>query len=298
VLIYDHDGFLVPWVATVEINITVEIRFTAPNCSSELSIDAPDFGGVLLPGESFPLSVSVEQPCMFSHNLTVSDGRTFIEQETQLPQGITELQLQYSSTGTANAEAVIEGEMSCGDDIMHIKTKTLTIGRIPIETTETGTLQAFNPSTLTIPIESLGSSEQTFTVELDGPMSRIGEVDNRVDLGGNDSIEIQIDPNGLLQDRMSVNGEIVLISQSGHRWTIHLEYSAIDGERSTFDEWRTPGRLLGCAGRISAGWVLFAMMDKRPKSNPKNTQPDDENTPFGSAIELNETDAWGREIDL
>ncbi|MDG1555010.1 MAG: M6 family metalloprotease domain-containing protein, partial [Candidatus Poseidoniaceae archaeon] len=28
VLIYDHDGFLVPWVATVEINITVEIRFT------------------------------------------------------------------------------------------------------------------------------------------------------------------------------------------------------------------------------------------------------------------------------
>ena len=229
VLIYDHDGFLVPWVATVEINITVEIRFTAPNCSSGLSIDAPDFGGVLLPDESFPLSVSVEQPCMFTHNLTVSDGRTFIEQETQLTQGTTNVQLQFSSTGTANAEAIIEGEMSCGDDRMHINTKTLTLGRIPIEATDSGTLQAFSPSTLVIPVESLGSSEQSFTVELDGPMSRIGEVDNRIDLSGNDSIEIQIEPNGLLQDRMSVNGEIVLISQSGHRWTIHLEYSAIDG---------------------------------------------------------------------
>ena len=298
VLIYDHDGFLVPWVATVEVNITVEIRFTAPNCSSELSIDAPDFGGVLLPDESFPLSVSVEQPCMFSHNLTVSDGRSFIEQETQLPQGTTALQLQFTSTGTANAEAVIEGEMSCGDDVMHIKTKTLTLGRIPIEAIETGTLQAFNPSTLTIPIESLGSSEQTFTVELDGPMSRIGEVDNRVDLSGNDSIEIQIDPNGLLQDRMSVNGEIVLISQSGHRWTIHLEYSAFDGERSTFDEWRTPGRLLGCAGLISAVWVLFAMIDKRPKSKPKQSQEDAETVQFVTTFEQNETDAWGREIDL
>ena len=96
VLIYDHDGFLVPWVATVEINITVEIRFTAPNCSSGISIDAPDFGGVLLPDESFPLSVSVEQHCMFTHNLTVSDGRTFSEQETQLTQGTTNVQLQFS----------------------------------------------------------------------------------------------------------------------------------------------------------------------------------------------------------
>ncbi|MBT6527731.1 MAG: hypothetical protein HOM04_04370 [Euryarchaeota archaeon] len=298
VLIHDHDGFLVPWVATVEINITVEIRFTAPNCSSGLSIDAPDFGGVLLPDESFPLSVSVEQTCMFTYNLTVSDGRTFIEQETQLTQGITNIQLQFSSTGTANAEAVIEGEMSCGDDIMHIKTKTLTLGRIPIEATDSGTLQAFSPSTLVIPIESLGSSEQSFTVELDGPMSRIGEVDNRIDISGNDSIEIQIEPNGLLQDRMSVNGEIVLISQSGHRWTIHLEYSAIDGERSTFDEWRTPGRLLGCAGLISAIWVLFAMMDTRPNSRPKQSQSNIETEPFDATLEQNETDAWGREIDL
>ena len=235
---------------------------------------------------------------MFTHNLSISDGRTFIEQETQLSQGITELQLQFSSTGTANAEAVVEGEMSCGDDVMHIKTKTLTLGRIPIEATETGTLRAFSQSTLTIPVESLGSSEQTFTVELDGPMSRIGEVDNRVDLRGNDSIEILIEPNGLLQDRMSVHGEIVLISQSGHRWTIHLEYSAIDGERSAFDEWRTPGRLLGCVGLISAIWVVFAMMDKRPNTQPKQSQSNVETIPFESTFEQNETDAWGREIDL
>lgn len=298
VLIYDHDGFLVPWIASVEINITVDIHFTAPNCSSELDIDAPDFGGVLLPGESFPLSVSVEQPCTFTHNLTVSDGRTFVDQETQLAQGTTEVQLQFSSTGTANAEAVIEGEMSCGDDKMFIKTKTLTLGRIPLESIETGIMQAFSPSTLVIPIKSLGNTEQTFTAELDGPMSRIGDIDSRVTLSGNDSIEIRIEPNGLLQDRMSVDGELVLISQSGHRWSIQLEYSALDGERSTFDEWRTPGRVLGCAGLISAVWVLFAMLEKRPKIKPEQSQSNAETVSLEAQIEPNETDAWGREIDL
>ena len=297
VLIYNHDGILVPWVATVEINITVTIHFSAPKCTSQLTIDAPDFGGVLLPQQPFELLVSVVEPCQFTHNLTVSDGRTFIEQEVLISGEGNAVQLQFSTPGTANAEAVIQGTFSCGNHSIYIHTQILTLGRIPVEKTETGTLQAYGPSTIEISIDSLGYSDQSFTVELDGPMSRIGEVENRIVLIGNDSLEIQIDPNGLLQNRMSVDGQIVLISQSGHRWNIQLEYSAIDGEMNTFDEWRTPGRLLGLAGLICAIWVLLGMVDmkRKPKKEESHSTPG----PFNMVenVESKEIDAWGREVD-
>ena len=286
-----------PWVATVEINITVTVHFNAPKCTSQFTIDAPDFGGVLLPQQPFELLVSVIEPCQFAHNLTVSDGRTFIQQELLVNEGENVVQLQFSTPGTANAEAVIQGTFSCGNDTIHINTQILTLGRIPVEITETGTLQAYGSSTIEIPIDSLGNSEQSFTVELDGPMSRIGEVENRIVLTGNDSLEVQIDPNGLLQNRMSVDGQVVLISQSGHRWSIELEYSAIDGEINTFDEWRTPGRLLGLAGLICAIWVLLGMVDINRK--PKKEESHSTDGPFNLVenAESKEIDAWGRELD-
>ena len=297
VLIYNHDGILVPWVATVEINITVNIHFTAPACTSKLTIDAPDFGGVLLPEQPFELLVSVIEPCQFVHNLTVSDGRTFNQQELLVSGQNNIVQLKFSTPGTSNAEAIIQGSFSCGNDTIYINTQILTLGRIPVEVTETGTLQAYGPSTIQIPIDSLGSSEQSFTVELDGPMSRIGEVENRIVLTGNDTLEVQINPNGLLQNRMTVDGHIVLISQSGHRWNIELEYSAIDGEISTLDEWRTPGRLLGCAGLICAIWVLLGMVDISRKQKNAETQSTAGPFMMEETVESKEIDAWGRELD-
>ncbi len=295
VQIYTHDGFLVPWVATVEINITVEIHFTAPNCSPHFEVDIPDFGGVYLLSENLPLVVSSTQTCDLTHDLILSDGRGFVEQNFTINDENVEIELQYNSPATINAISTLEGFIHCGEDSLYLKTQILTLGRIPVENTVSGTLTAFGTSTIEVPILSRGNSSQTFTVELDGPMSRIGTVSNQISLDGSDKAFIEIEPNGLLENRMSVNGELILISQTGHRWTIELEYTAVDGERDFIEEWRTPGKLLGVAGIICILWVAAGMFERKPKAVEHTIQDNqDENTLANTA---NETDAWGRSLD-
>ena len=294
VQIYTHDGFLVPWVATVEINITVEIHFTAPKCTPQFQVDIPDYGGVYLLSDNFPLVVSTTQPCELSHELVLSDGRGFSEQTYTISGLNTEIELQYSSPATENAISIIEGFIHCGEDSLYLKTQILTLGRIPLDRDSTGTFAAFEKSTLEVPIFSQGNSSQTFTVELDGPISRIGTVSNQILLDGDDKAIIEIDPNGLLEDRMSVDGELILISQSGHRWTIELQYTAVDGERDLFDEIRTPGNLLGSAGIICIIWIAIGMVDRKSKPVKSSSIPQ-QVTPLNHSA--SEKDAWGRSFD-
>jgi len=294
--IFTHDGILVPWVATVEINITVQIHFTAPNCSPQFEVDAPDFGGVYLPADGFPLIVSSSEPCQLTYELSLSDGREFINESFPIEVGVNEIELQYSSQSTVNSVASLEGFIHCNNDSIFLKTQILTLGRIPIESKNIGTLGAFEPSSVEIPLPSLGNTSQSFTVELDGPLSRIGSISNQLTLDGNDIITLQIEPNGLLEDRMAVKGELILISQSGHRWTMELEYTAVDDERSTLEEWRTPGKLLGSAGIICILWISIGMFER----NKKSIQVQQIAQIAQQDIEIHhdqDTDAWGRSID-
>ena len=295
VQIFTHDGFLVPWVATVEINITVEIHFTAPNCSPQFDVDIPDYGGVYLLTDNLPLVVSSIQSCDLTHDLVLSDGRGFAEQNFTIDGENIEIQLEYTALATENAISVLEGFIHCGEDSLYLKTQILTLGRIPYEVEASGTIAAYEKSTLEIPITSRGNSTQTFTVELDGPMSRIGTVSNQITLDGSDKAFVEINPNGLLEDRMSVDGELILISQSGHRWTIELKYTAVDGERNFIDEWRTPGKLLGSAGIVCMIWVAIGMFERKPTTEKNTKIPVQESTP--DIEKETQTDAWGRSFD-
>ena len=296
VQIFSHDGILVPWVATIEINITVGIHFTAPNCSPQFEVNIPDFGGVYLLTDNFPLVVSSIQPCELTHNLVLSDGRSFTEQSFSIDGQNIEIEFEYTSPSTENAIAGLEGFIHCGDDSLYLKTQILTLGRIPLELENAGTLPAYEVSTLEIPITSMGNSSQSFTVELDGPISRIGTISNQITLDGDDSAVIKIEPNGLLEDRMSVDGELILISQSGHRWTIELEYTAVDGERDWIEELRTPGKLLGGAGIVCIIWICIGMIERKPKIEKVATPHYQHETPVLSEVQT-QTDAWGRSFD-
>lgn len=283
-------------MATVEINITVEIHFTAPDCTPQFHLDVPDFGGVYLPTDGFPILATSTVPCQLTYDLSLSDGRMFINESFAIEGKNNEIELQYSSISTENAVASLEGFIYCGEDSVYLKTQILTLGRIPLENTFSGTFPAFEPSTIEIPVTSLGNSSQSFTVQLDGPLSRIGTVSNQITLDGNDKASLEIEPNGLLQDRMSVKGELILISQSGHRWTIELEYTALNGESSLVDEWRKPGNLLGSAGIVCVLWILIGMFDRFKKTKQSQLNPPLEKQ--HTVIEVvNNTDAWGRSID-
>lgn len=292
-----HDGIQVSWTATIDINITVKIHFTAPNCSPNMHINLPDFGGVFLPTDTFPISIQVEQPCNLSHQLILSDGRTF-EPINMLIVDQRQIFLNFSEPSTGNSEVMMEGLLHCDEHSVSIESKILTLNRIPVESMASGTIEPFENSYLEIPIESFGDTSQSFTVHLDGPLNRIGTVSTQTTLSGDDVIRIDIQPQGLLQERMSVDGELVLQSQGGHTWTVELQYVAQSQDTSWLDEWRTPGRIVFVAGIMSAIWVFTGMTSQTQtnKNDSTNHVPSQQIQAPSKPISK-DTDAWGRELD-
>ena len=296
VLIRDHDGILVPWTAHIEGEANMTIRFTAEHCSPIMTVNGPDFGAVLLPSDSLELEIESKVECSITHNLTLTDGRTVTLEPANLTIGMNSIDLTFSSNGTANSESRIEGELACEDSVVDLSTQVLTLSRIPIETQIEGTLHAQQASTILISIPSNGQGTQSFTIDLDGPMSRVGTVENRFILDGDDELEIAINPNGLLLDGMKVKGDLILIDTNGHRWTYTLDFTAELDETSTFDAWRTPGRILSIICLVGAVWVAMGMMEwkKKESNSVQNHGTVVEQQPEVQPVEF---DPWGRPVD-
>lgn len=296
VLIRDHDGILVPWTAHIEGEANMTIRFTAEHCSPIMTVNGPDFGAVLLPSDSLELEIESKVECSITHNLTLTDGRTVTLEPANLTIGMNSIDLTFSSNGTANSESRIEGELVCEDSVVDLSTQVLTLSRIPIETQIEGTLHAQQASTILISIPSNGQGTQSFTIDLDGPMSRVGTIENRFILDGDDELEIAINPNGLLLDGMKVKGDLILIDTNGHRWTYTLDFTAELDETSTFDAWRTPGRILSIICLVGAVWVAMGMMEwkKKESNSVQNHGTVVEQQPEVQPVEF---DPWGRPVD-
>ena len=300
VLIRDHDGILVSWTAHVTGDENITIQFTAPHCTSKLQVNAPDFGAVILPSEPFLLEVESTVECNLTHNLTMTDGRDVVLEPDTVRIGTTSVALTFSYNGTTNSESLISGVIECEESRVDLSSKILTLARIPIEAAIVGTLDAVNPSTVRIALPSTGDGSQSFSTDLDGPMSRVATIENRSVLNGNDFIEIQIVPNGLLLDGMKVRGELVLIDNNGHRWTYDLDYTAETNDGSTLDAWRTPGRILSIICLVGAVWVGMGIVDTKRTKSPDQTQLEEQPNAHPAPIPnrpVEELDPWGRPVD-
>ena len=158
-------------------------------------------------------------------------------------------------------------------------------------------MPAFSESVLNIPIGSTGDGSQSFTVDLDGPMSRVATVEERITLQGEDSVVLNIEPNGLLEQGMRVHGELVLIDTNGHRWMYELDYTA-QTEATTLDECRTPGRILGIVCMIGVLWLLLGLVEKKKPATKETPSNDSGVTPQNVKHTPQEsTDPWGRPVD-
>ena len=297
VQIRNHDGFLVPWVAIVFGEANMSIQFTAPNCTPKIAADGPNHGAVLLPNQPLMLEIEVAEPCTLTHTLNVTDGRTIGLTPGVLSVGRQSVAVEFGWNGTPNSESILEGTIQCGTELLDLSTTVLTLARIPVEATVIGTMPAFSQSMLNIPIESAGDGTQSFTVDLDGPMSRVATIEDRITLQGEDSVVLNINPNGLLEQGMRVHGELVLIDTNGHRWMYELDYTA-QTEATTLDEWRTPGRILGIVCMIGVLWVLLGLVENKKQTTEHAPSNDSTVTPQNGDVTPQEsTDPWGRPVD-
>ena len=310
VKIFDHDGVLVPWVATVENNQDMFVNFTAPNCSPSLDIDLQDHGYVILPDDYFVFSATGSEDCLMELDLELSDGNMIIFdniEDAQMVAGTKLFSATISGTRTPQTQSALTGSISCGTSYFEINTMILTLGKIPIPSEISGTIDSIKQQQISLIIDSEGDFTNSFRVEITGPLSRIAEISDEIILDESSELIVNIDPNGLLSDGMIVNGEIVLVSFSGHRWEYPVEFIAQSDSSELDQQWRKPSNMLAIAGMLAMLWTLLSMRDTIVRSNSANEieatdRIDNEANMQGQSVDdleenRQEVDSWGRLID-
>lgn len=295
IVIRNHDGIMVQWDVNVELGNTAIINFTSGNCKPKFTIDGPDHGVSLLPNEPIELFMVSQQTCNLSHTLLSSDGRWLISDTMSLTANEERIvKMNFSRAGTTNSEVMITGSVSCSDTTYDIEIKLLTLARRPIENKFYGETDAYSTTKIEIPIDSEGTGLQKFNMHLDGPISRISEVEEQIDLDGDDVLVLTIDPKGLLTPNMLIKGQIELYDSIGEIWLIEIELKAENKDSNGFQQILTPGNTISIAFILSSIWVVLGMREK--KKIDENIPEIDKTT----IIELEKTvefDAWGRRID-
>lgn len=260
IIIRNRDGVLVDWTANVTVdNGTPSVEFSSLECGHITDIDLPDHGSILTPEDNIPITVDCEG---INYDLVSSDGRQIQVENNEII---------FSSPGNVGVIGIITGTISCdvGTPI-DIRHEFEILGNIPIETSFESYIPVIESTSLDVPVELVGDSSQTWLIGIDGPLSRIATTDSSMKLSEGSSIPLKINPEGLLQEGMYVKGQIILASDSGHRYTIEVELIAGDEEDSTFEEWTSPAKLIPIALVLSALWVALGI------SSPTRQVPADE----------------------
>jgi hypothetical protein len=211
-------------------------------------VDLPDFGSVLTIDDSIPIEAECEG---IIFDLQSSDGRDIIVEDGEV---------LFQQTGTIGVIGLITGTISCdsGTDI-DIRHEFEIFGNIPIETTFTGDIEFNELSEIEIPIEISGEAPQTWLIGIDGPLSRVATTEITKKISPGSTIVLDIDPAGLLTPGMMVKGEVILASDSGHRYIITVELEAENSEVSTIDEYTQPAKLIPIALALATLWVVLGI---------------------------------------
>ena len=235
------------------------MEFSSLECGHITDIDLPDHGSILTPEDNIPITVDCEG---INYDLVSSDGRQIQVEDDEIV---------FSSPGNVGVIGIITGTISCdvGTPI-DIRHEFEILGNIPIETSFESYIPVIESTSLDVPVELVGDSSQTWLIGIDGALSRIATTDSSMKLSEGSSIPLNINPEGLLQEGMYVKGQIIIASDSGHRYTIEVELIAGDEEDSTFEEWTSPAKLIPIALVLSALWVALGI------SSPTRQVPTDE----------------------
>ena len=247
--IRNRDGVLVDWKAKVIVsNNTPTIEFESESCGHSTDVDLPNYGSVLTPEMSIPIYASCEG---IRFDLSSSDNREI---------SVIDEEIIFATRGTVGVVGLITGYVYCNEGTpVDVRHEFEILGNIPLETKFEATIHVTEETELEIPIDFIGEDKQTWLLGVDGALSRIAVADDNQVLKPGDSITLDINPNGLLEDRMFVRGNLILASDSGHRYEIEVVLQASDGEISTIEEWTQPSRLVPIALALATLWVILGI---------------------------------------
>ena len=292
--IRDHRGLKVPWTAEIvqgtDGNGTA-VAFSAPNCGQGLSLDVPAYGLRVTANEGLFITLNnMDAPCTLQGSLRMDFGGMVTFPSTLLDEGEHRVELEPQSALTGDLVDRLSGTLTCGGTDMDLDVPVTVLNRRPEGGTHEATIAVSDKDTVSIDLLSSGHGSSTYTVLIEGPLSRVADAPARVTLD-NDlvTLSLNIDPSGLLEDGMLVRGEVHLVDLDGGRTVIPVTLTAED-EISGLDQLRQPELALGVCFMLVGLSLLW----------PRNTG--EKTTASPSAVDQTPTsdvrmDPWGRPLD-
>ena len=301
IIIRNSGGVKVHWTAEVTITENnTSVSFISENCDPKVEFVFPAHESILLDNQNVNVETKAEDSCIVTGTLSSTDGREISIQNPIIPEGTSALTILFDPVYATSSSTEISGILTCGTNKIDIAHKVEFMGSIPINAYYEDIIPVNGGSIIQIPLSKFGNDSEQFTLDIEGPLSRIAEVQQTVDIAEVESVEITIDPSGLLSEGMLVKGEIELYSRFGEQWTIEIQLTAEDNVEEKLSI-RDPNVLisaalvfLGLSFLIDGSIAIYKSKFKPPKSNEAA------NPNVDSALEskpADEYDAWGRLID-
>jgi M6 family metalloprotease-like protein len=296
VLIYDHDGILVDWIGEVHLNDThQEIKFYALNCTQYLNLELDDFVTIQEPDSSFNIKGEFEQPCSF--DVETDDSRSISVQHTE-----DLATLSFDQPAQPKDSVLLSGTIACSNGVVHLNHRILYSEIIPLPTERFESQIRYTETTvLQIPIPYEGEGIEIFDVKIEGPLGRVINDLSSIQLGSQaTTIQLVVEPNGLLVSNMIVEGTIVLQLAGLKEWRYEV-YLTTDSKEPLIDFLDKPSTVISTfLGFTSLVYFVSTIATFWKKEKNEQHQKFTE-VQFLAQQEYTsktvEVDAWGRQLD-
>ena len=209
-------------------------------------LDVPAYGLRITANEGLFITLNnMDAPCTLQGSLRMDLGGMVTFPSTLLVEGEHRVELEPQSALTGDVVDRLSGTLTCGGTDMDLDIPVTVLNRRPEGGTHEASIAVSDIDTVLIDLLSSGHGSSTYTVLIEGPLSRVADAPKRVTLDQDlVTLALDIDPSGLLEDGMLVRGEVHLVDLDGGRTVIPVTLTAED-EISGLDQIRQPEIALG-----------------------------------------------------
>ena len=257
--LYDAHGRLVKWNVTI-LNISVDsIHIHLQHIHSNQNDVLPERSTVeLLENDSISLVFDVHNECIPWVSLTSSDGRNArIDTNTNINGTNTTVLLDWIQPSIDGSKGTLNGKVGCGD--ITFRNVIINWAIVPHKLINSH-FESFIPydqlTTLSVPTEIIGNGSRIYSVSIEGALDRITETNDTTIISQGTSINVNVDPNGLLTPNMFAEGIIVLLSEDNIRNEISVKLYTDSNTNSIFGEYIDPPTLVSILILLLAFTIL------------------------------------------
>ena len=269
--IRNRHGFLVPWKAALEYDLSgVILNLTSTECSPSFTVETGSDNIVVFSNQSIFFTWNADQPCEPILNLSSSDSRDIspVSSPPALSSGEEYvMELRWSTSSTDGYKGYLSGTLGCGlSPEYDVLIPWYVVGNIPTAKEYEASIPVSDQSTIEVPLALDGEGSREYIVEISGALERIASSATTIVVEGDSSLELLIEPSGLLIPGMLAKGEVILRDGNGIEYQINISLtaqsnSAADGFMETL---RDPGTMFLIVGILCACWIILGVERKSP----------------------------------